>query len=336
MENPLYARLRDQYQVGDHYIAAYLTHKFGSADIGVERFDQMLASGFNQANWTNYGLSTNIRGRTFLQLLRAHLPREAHRYLDVGSAQGGFLIAFLELGFEVKGIEYDEKLVRLSRANLKDHGREDVVLQGDILDEEFLAPLGKFDVITCIDVIEHVEDASLAMKNMAGLLNPGGILVLQMPNKDSISNVIADSHFNLFGIALLKHSDARQFYFCNFPSMSAYNIGEFYSQEDYLKFLTELGCQPLVLPPGVPTSLTEKARLIPKYFSRLREFIFKNKASVPFDLKLKVVLRATLNISEFMMGLGIARLFPGQRKAALKRKFADDAWFIIGTKLYPK
>jgi len=332
MENSLYAMLRNKYQIGNHYISAYLSNLFGTDHVDIEIFNQKLTNP-NLATWADYALSTNRRGRAFAEILRPHLPKDARRYLDVGSAYGGFLIGFMELGLDVIGIELSENLVHLSRANFKDYGREDSTIKGDILDENLLSQLGKFDVITCIDMIEHVSDVPRAMKNMVQLLNPGGILVLQMPNKDSLSNVMADSHFNIFGLTLLKHPDARRFYFCNFPSSNMYDVGEYYQQEYYLRLLADLGCGPLVLPPAVPTSLTEKARLIPKFYSRLGRFLFRNAVTVPFDLKLKISLRALFYITSFLIGLGIVTLFSKARKRTLKQKFADDAWFIIGTKI---
>jgi SAM-dependent methyltransferase len=188
-------------------------------------------------------------------------------------------------------------------------------------------------VITCIDVIEHVDDVPKAMKNMVQLINPGGILVLQMPNKDSISNVMADSHYNIFGITLLKNPDARRLYHCHIPY--PYDLGEYYQQEYYLKLLTDLGCESLVIPPVCPTSLTEKARLIPKFYSHLGRFMFRSAVAVPFDLKLKISLRAFFYITEFLIGLGIVTLFAKARKIMLKQKFADDTWLIMGTKLNP-
>jgi 2-polyprenyl-3-methyl-5-hydroxy-6-metoxy-1,4-benzoquinol methylase len=281
MENALYDMLRSKYQIGNHFIAAYLLRMLGSDDVGMDAFQQKLASNSNLANWADYALSSNMRGREFAKVLRPHFPKGARRYLDVGSAYGGFLIGFMELDLEVKGIEFSQDLVELSQANFKDYGMEDVSIKGDILDNELMGQLGKFDIITCIDVIEHVNDVPQAMKNMAGLLNPGGILVLQMPNKNSVSNVMADSHFNVFGITLLKHSDARRFYFCNFPNSTLYDVGEYYQQEYYLKLLTDLGCQSSTLPSLSPTKLSEKVRLIPKFYSRLGFFLFRNPVAIP-------------------------------------------------------
>jgi SAM-dependent methyltransferase len=332
MDSPLYARLRDKYRIGDHYIAAYFKYIFGSDDIDEERFAREVASNPNLQNWADYAFSTNMRGRAFAGLLQQQLPKDGRRYLDVGSAYGGFLIGFMELGYEVAGIEYSVDLVHLSRANFKDYGLKDASVKGDILDEKLLSQLGRFDAITCIDVIEHVDDVPAAMKNMTGLLNPGGILVLQMPNKDSISNIMADSHFGIFGITLLGHSDARRFFYCHFPPDNPYDVGEYYRQGYYLKLLEGLGCSPSVMPPAVPTSLRGKAALIPQYFRRLGGFIFRNKTRLPLDLKFKVAVRAFFHILEFMFGLGLAVLFPKKFGPLVKQKFADDAWFIIGTK----
>jgi len=48
-----------------------------------------------------------------------------------------------------------------------------------------------FDVITCISVLEHIQDHRAAMKSMFELLNPGGTLILTCPysNNQYIPNV---------------------------------------------------------------------------------------------------------------------------------------------------
>jgi SAM-dependent methyltransferase len=56
----------------------------------------------------------------------------------------------------------------------------------------------KFDVITCISVLEHIQDHRAAMKSMYKLLNPGGTLILTCPYSDRqyIPNVydLPESH----------------------------------------------------------------------------------------------------------------------------------------------
>lgn len=334
MENSIYEVLKSKYRIGENYIAAYLSQHFGSSNVSIETFNQKLTSDPNFSNWVDYALSTNTRGRTFVNLIRPYLPQDAKRYLDVGSAYGGFPIGFMELGLEVVGIEHNEKLVQLSRANFKDHGLEDASIKGDILDENVIQSIGKFDVITCIDVIEHVADVPQAMKNMISLLNPKGILILQMPNKDSISNIITDPHFGVFGLTLLRHSDARKLYFCYFPHRKIYDVGEFYQQGYYLSLLQQLDCTAAVLPPVVATSIRKKATLIPQYLANLWKFALNTSLTIPAKLRIKVITLAFHRIIEFIVGLLLAALFPMEWRSTVKRKFVDDAWFIIGTKRF--
>lgn len=332
MERSIYEVLKNKYKIGENYIAAYLIQQFGSASVSIETFNQKLASDPNFSSWADYALSTNSRGKIFANLIQPYLPKDAKRYLDVGSAYGGFPIGFKDLGLEVVGIEHNEKLVRLSKANFKDHGLEDASIEGDILDENIIQRIGKFDVITCIDVIEHVANVPQAIKNMTSLLNPRGILILQMPNKDSISNIMTDPHFGVFGLTLLRHSDAKRLYFCYFPNRKIYDVGEFYPQDYYLQLLRESDCKATVLPPVVATSIRKKVILIPQYLGHLWRFSFNTSLNMPTKLRIKVIMHALQRITEFILGLLLSILFPKQWKSVIKKKFADDAWFIIGTK----
>lgn len=44
-----------------------------------------------------------------------------------------------------------------------------------------------FDIITCTDVLEHVLDVNLAIKNITRVLKPGGIFILRVPYKEDLS-----------------------------------------------------------------------------------------------------------------------------------------------------
>lgn len=54
-----------------------------------------------------------------------------------------------------------------------------------VLDVDILSPSDSlrppYDAITCISVVEHIEDHERAVRNMAALLAPGGILILTTP-----------------------------------------------------------------------------------------------------------------------------------------------------------
>ena len=49
-----------------------------------------------------------------------------------------------------------------------------------------------FDVITCTDVLEHVLDINLGVKNILRVLKPNGILIIRVPYKEDISWYLSD------------------------------------------------------------------------------------------------------------------------------------------------
>lgn len=110
--------------------------------------------------------------------LRALVPAEARRVLDVGcggGALGGALRA--ERGIEVCGVElFAEAAARA--AELLDR-----VVVADLrsYDGADFAP-GSFDAVICGDVLEHLHDPHRLVRVLRGLLTPGGTLVCSIPN----------------------------------------------------------------------------------------------------------------------------------------------------------
>lgn len=94
------------------------------------------------------------------------------RILDVGCGNGLFFPKLSELG-EVWGIEADTSVLH-----------EDGPYRDRIFTELLGAPIyqdRRFDLITALDVIEHIEDDTAAVRDMAGMLAPGGVLLLTVP-----------------------------------------------------------------------------------------------------------------------------------------------------------
>ena len=71
----------------------------------------------------------------------------------------------------------------------------------EVLDDDIRTPNLKktFDMITCVSVVEHIEDHAAAFRSMINLLNPGGHLVLTTPYSEHhfVPNVyaLADAAF---------------------------------------------------------------------------------------------------------------------------------------------
>jgi SAM-dependent methyltransferase len=150
-------------------------------------------------------------------------------------------VAFSRAGLDVQGIEIDDVRVELARANCADHGLHGCVHQGSVLDSNLLSRLGKFDVITLVDVIEHVLDVPKTLLHVVDLLNTGGVVLFEIPNKYSLEFVAHDGHFNLFGITLLSRPDAMEYHKAFFGF--EYDVGEYFDLEFYTDQLGRMGCK---------------------------------------------------------------------------------------------
>ncbi len=97
--------------------------------------------------------------------------------LDIGCGTGIFLYLAKEMEFEVYGIDQAKEAVHYAKERL---GLTNVILGGvgSILSQW----RSKFDVITCIQILEHVENPRKFISDISELLAPGGALIIAVPN----------------------------------------------------------------------------------------------------------------------------------------------------------
>jgi 2-polyprenyl-3-methyl-5-hydroxy-6-metoxy-1,4-benzoquinol methylase len=201
--------------------------------------------------YVSYAMSTIERGRWALEELVPHGLRPGFRFLDAGCAYGGYLAAAVELGAsEVVGVELKAKYLEIAADLLASTGTPARLVQGRLEDGPLLAGLGRFDVITCADVIEHVDDVEAALGNLCRALASGGLLYLAVPNAWCPTCVLRDPHFQLFGITLLPPDEAR-IYSRAVTGSDYYDVGEFLSLDRYRQIMRRHGvASELVNSPG--------------------------------------------------------------------------------------
>ncbi len=96
--------------------------------------------------------------------------------LDVGCALGHLLESAKKRGWDVYGVEISEYASEEARKKFGDNK----VITGDFVDLSLQK--GYFDVITMVDIIEHVYNTGDLLKKCQDLLKPDGLLVIVTPN----------------------------------------------------------------------------------------------------------------------------------------------------------
>lgn len=112
-------------------------------------------------------------------------PLEGRAALDVGCGAGLLTEPLARLGAKVTGIDASPDLIEAAREHSAAMGLEIDYRAGDVQTLE-----AKFDLVTCMEVIEHVADPAAFVKALAKRLAPNGLLVMSTPNATALSRLM--------------------------------------------------------------------------------------------------------------------------------------------------
>jgi 2-polyprenyl-6-hydroxyphenyl methylase/3-demethylubiquinone-9 3-methyltransferase len=112
------------------------------------------------------------------------------KVLDIGCGGGLLSEAMAEMGAEVTGIDLACDLIQVAQ----DHANSrQIKVDYQCINVEALAltQAGQFDVVTCMDMLEHVPDPAEIIRSASQLLKPDGWLFVSTLNKTLKAKVLA-------------------------------------------------------------------------------------------------------------------------------------------------
>ena len=117
-------------------------------------------------------------------------PLAGKAVLDVGCGGGILAEAMSKLGARVKGIDLSEKALKVARFHLLESR---LPVDYELCPAETLAERepGRFDLVTCMEMLEHVPDPASTVSACATLARPGAQLFFSTINRNPKAYLLA-------------------------------------------------------------------------------------------------------------------------------------------------
>jgi 2-polyprenyl-6-hydroxyphenyl methylase/3-demethylubiquinone-9 3-methyltransferase len=125
----------------------------------------------------------------------AYIEKQAHgvagkKVLDVGCGGGILAEALAQNGAQVTGIDMAELSLKVAKLHL--HESElDVDYQLSTVEAFAENNAAQFDIVTCLEMLEHVPDPASIIQSASRMLKPDGVLILSTLNRNPKSFVLA-------------------------------------------------------------------------------------------------------------------------------------------------
>ena len=158
----------------------------------------------NFDTWKKLYAGEYPRGFLIIETLRKYAPEfkvEGADVLDIGCGDAGAIIAFAERGARCAGIECFDTSLERGRLRAADHGVTVDLRKG--VAESIPYPAASFDLVMLDNVLEHVNDRPLTLREVRRVLKPGGILYMVTPKPLSLYSLWNDPHYDLAGLVLM-------------------------------------------------------------------------------------------------------------------------------------
>ena len=125
-----------------------------------------------------------------LEWIDRHAALAGKKVLDVGCGGGLLSEAMASRGATVTGIDLAEKALGVARLHLLESGRSvdyRYISAEDLATQE----AGSYDVVTCMEMLEHVPNPASTIASCAALVKPGGHVFFSTINRNPKAYVFA-------------------------------------------------------------------------------------------------------------------------------------------------
>ena len=129
----------------------------------------------------------------------ARRPLTGKRALDVGCGAGLLCEPIARLGASVTGVDAAAENVGVAATHAAAMGLAIDYRHGDIGDAAFADGLGQFDLVTSMEVIEHVADHAAFLASLAARMRDDGLMILSTPNRTLASKLLLVEAAERFG-----------------------------------------------------------------------------------------------------------------------------------------
>lgn len=118
-------------------------------------------------------------------------PLDGRRIVDVGCGGGILSEAMARKGAQVLGVDLAERSLKVAQLHAMEAGIDNVryrEVAAEVLADE---QPGEFDIVTCMEMVEHVPDPAAIVAACAKMVKPGGWVFLSTLNRNPKSFLFA-------------------------------------------------------------------------------------------------------------------------------------------------
>jgi len=149
------------------------------------------------ADGYGYDIDANWPARLKYELVRAHAEAEG-RVLDVGCANGLHLVRLAALCRELVGVDINDRMLELATRAIAERGIRNVrIAKQSATRLDF--PLATFDLVYSFSTLLLVPDTDRALAEIARVLRPGGIAILDITGRYNLSRLYWGHYYRRYG-----------------------------------------------------------------------------------------------------------------------------------------